>query len=100
MSALERYDAVAIGAGQAGGPPASAPARNGERRALIEREHYYRIIRTSLLQGGRACITDRALPYGVFIDPQLGRMVDLDFAMKNALFTTLESLNARAGRLP
>ncbi len=34
----------------------------------------YRVIRTNLLQGGRACITDRLLPYTVFIDPQLGRI--------------------------
>jgi pyruvate/2-oxoglutarate dehydrogenase complex dihydrolipoamide dehydrogenase (E3) component len=34
----------------------------------------YRIIRTNLLQGGRACITDRLLPYTVFMDPQLGRI--------------------------
>ena len=34
----------------------------------------FRIIRTNLLQGGRACITDRLLPYAVFIDPQLGRI--------------------------
>ena len=34
----------------------------------------YRVIRTNLLQGGRACITDRLLPYAVFIDPQLGRI--------------------------
>jgi len=34
----------------------------------------YRIIRTNLLQGGSACITDRLLPYAVFIDPQLGRI--------------------------
>jgi pyruvate/2-oxoglutarate dehydrogenase complex dihydrolipoamide dehydrogenase (E3) component len=34
----------------------------------------YRVIRTNLLQGGRACITDRLVPYTVFIDPQLGRI--------------------------
>jgi pyruvate/2-oxoglutarate dehydrogenase complex dihydrolipoamide dehydrogenase (E3) component len=34
----------------------------------------FRIIRTNLLQGGRACVTDRLLPYAVFIDPQLGRI--------------------------
>jgi len=34
----------------------------------------YRVIRTNLLQGGSACITDRLLPYAVFIDPQLGRI--------------------------
>ena len=34
----------------------------------------FRIIRTNLLQNGRACITDRLVPYTVFIDPQLGRI--------------------------
>jgi pyruvate/2-oxoglutarate dehydrogenase complex dihydrolipoamide dehydrogenase (E3) component len=34
----------------------------------------FRVIRTNLLQGGRACITDRLVPYAVFIDPQLGRI--------------------------
>ena len=32
------------------------------------------MIRTNVLQGGRACITDRLVPYTVFIDPQLGRI--------------------------
>ena len=35
----KRYDAVVIGAGQGGGPLASALARAGRRTALIEREH-------------------------------------------------------------
>jgi pyruvate/2-oxoglutarate dehydrogenase complex dihydrolipoamide dehydrogenase (E3) component len=39
MSAAERYDAIVIGAGQAGGPLASALARSGRRTVLIEREH-------------------------------------------------------------
>jgi pyruvate/2-oxoglutarate dehydrogenase complex dihydrolipoamide dehydrogenase (E3) component len=39
MSAVERYDAIVIGAGQAGGPLSSALARSGRRTALIEREH-------------------------------------------------------------
>lgn len=39
MNALERYDAIVIGAGQAGGPLASALARSGKRTALVEREH-------------------------------------------------------------
>jgi pyruvate/2-oxoglutarate dehydrogenase complex dihydrolipoamide dehydrogenase (E3) component len=34
----------------------------------------YRVVRTNLLEGGGACITDRLLPYTVFIDPQLGRV--------------------------
>src|SRR4051794_38886516 len=37
--ALERYDAIVIGAGQAGGPLATALAGAGRRVALIEREH-------------------------------------------------------------
>jgi pyruvate/2-oxoglutarate dehydrogenase complex dihydrolipoamide dehydrogenase (E3) component len=34
----------------------------------------FRILRTNLLQGGAATITDRQVPYTVFIDPQLGRI--------------------------
>lgn len=34
----------------------------------------FRVVRTNLLQGGRARITDRLVPYVVFIDPQLGRI--------------------------
>src|SRR5438132_4168937 len=35
----ERYDAIVIGAGQAGGPLSTALARAGYRTALVEREH-------------------------------------------------------------
>ena len=34
----------------------------------------YRIIKTNLLDGGSASITDRPVPYTVYIDPQLGRI--------------------------
>jgi len=34
----------------------------------------FRIIRTNLLEHGDATITDRLIPYTVFIDPQLGRV--------------------------
>jgi pyruvate/2-oxoglutarate dehydrogenase complex dihydrolipoamide dehydrogenase (E3) component len=34
----------------------------------------YRILRTNLLEGGRASTEGRILPYTVFIDPQLGRV--------------------------
>ena len=34
----------------------------------------FRIIRTNLLEGGNATITDRQVPYTMFIDPQLGRI--------------------------
>jgi pyruvate/2-oxoglutarate dehydrogenase complex dihydrolipoamide dehydrogenase (E3) component len=33
----------------------------------------FRIIRANLIEGGTATITDRKVPYTVFIDPQLGR---------------------------
>jgi pyruvate/2-oxoglutarate dehydrogenase complex dihydrolipoamide dehydrogenase (E3) component len=39
MSAPEKYDAIVIGAGQAGVPLTTALARAGRRTALIEREH-------------------------------------------------------------
>ena len=34
----------------------------------------FRIIRTNLLEGGSATITNRQIPYTMFIDPQLGRI--------------------------
>ncbi|HQR31913.1 MAG TPA: mercuric reductase, partial [Blastocatellia bacterium] len=34
----------------------------------------YRIVKTNLLEGGNATITDRFVPYTVFIDPQLARV--------------------------
>jgi pyruvate/2-oxoglutarate dehydrogenase complex dihydrolipoamide dehydrogenase (E3) component len=39
VSTPEHYDALVIGAGQAGGPLAGALARAGRRTAIIEREH-------------------------------------------------------------
>jgi len=39
MTTSEHYDAIVIGAGQAGGPLATALAGAGRRTALIEREH-------------------------------------------------------------
>ena len=34
----------------------------------------FRIVRTNLLEGGRAATTDRLVPYVVFLDPQVGRV--------------------------
>ncbi len=34
----------------------------------------FRILRTNLLEGGEATISERLVPYTVFIDPQLGRI--------------------------
>jgi pyruvate/2-oxoglutarate dehydrogenase complex dihydrolipoamide dehydrogenase (E3) component len=54
----------------------------------------YRIIRTNLIEGGEATVTDRMVPYTVFIDPQLGR-VGLTEAEARA-----RCLNVRVARLP
>src|SRR5262252_2236591 len=37
--AVEQFDAIVIGAGQAGGPLSTALARAGKRTAIVEREH-------------------------------------------------------------
>ncbi len=34
----------------------------------------FRVLKTNLLQGGRASIQNRMVPYTVYIDPQLGRI--------------------------
>ncbi len=34
----------------------------------------FRVLRTNLIEGGDAVVTDRLVPYTVFIDPQLGRV--------------------------
>lgn len=39
----------------------------------------YRVIKTNLLEGKNASITDRLVPYTVFIDPQLGRVGITEF---------------------
>src|SRR5438270_8317949 len=39
MTQTRHYDAIVIGAGQAGGPLAGALARAGWKTALVEREH-------------------------------------------------------------
>ena len=39
MPKTQQYDAIVIGAGQAGGPLSTALARAGRKTAIIEREH-------------------------------------------------------------
>jgi len=39
MAAVEQFDAIVVGAGQAGGPFSTALARSGKKTAIIEREH-------------------------------------------------------------
>jgi pyruvate/2-oxoglutarate dehydrogenase complex dihydrolipoamide dehydrogenase (E3) component len=54
----------------------------------------FRIIRTNLIEGGNAAVSDRLVPYTVFIDPQLGR-VGLSETEGRA-----QGLNIRVAKLP
>ena len=73
--AIETYDAIVIGAGQAGGPLSTALARAGRRTALIEREHVGGTCinegctptKTMVASGRVAYLARRASDYGVQI---------------------------------
>src|SRR6266540_1238670 len=77
MTAVQRYDAIVIGAGQAGGPLSSALARAGKRTALIEREHVGGTCinegctptKTMVASGRVAYLARRAADYGVRTGP-------------------------------
>ena len=77
MSTPERYDAIVIGAGQAGGPLAGALARSGRRTALIEREHVGGTCinegctptKTMVASARVAYLARRAADYGVATGP-------------------------------
>ena len=60
--AIETYDAIEIGAGQAGGPLSTALARAGRRTALIEREHV-----------GGTCINEGCTPTKTMVASEIGR---------------------------
>jgi pyruvate/2-oxoglutarate dehydrogenase complex dihydrolipoamide dehydrogenase (E3) component len=72
-----QYDAVVIGAGQAGGPLSTALARAGRRTALIEREHVGGTCinegctptKTMVASGRVAYLARRAADYGVHTGP-------------------------------
>src|SRR3981081_3567847 len=71
------YDAVVIGAGQAGGPLSTALARAGNRTALIEREHIGGTCinegctptKTMVASARVAYLARRAADYGVRVGP-------------------------------
>src|SRR5947199_2643226 len=77
MADTERYDAIVIGAGQAGGPLATALARAGRKTALIEREHVGGTCinegctptKTMVASGRVAYLARRAADYGVHTGP-------------------------------
>src|SRR6476646_4406706 len=71
------YDAIVIGAGQAGGPLSTALARAGRRTALVEREHVGGTCinegctptKTMVASARVAYLTRRAADYGVHSGP-------------------------------
>jgi pyruvate/2-oxoglutarate dehydrogenase complex dihydrolipoamide dehydrogenase (E3) component len=54
----------------------------------------FRILRTNLLEGGRATTKGRLVPYTVFVDPQLGRIGITETEARN------QGLDARVAKLP
>ena len=82
MADTEIFDAVVIGAGQGGGPLASALARAGRKTALIEREHAGGTCinvgctptKTMVASARTAYVAHRAADYGVVTG---GVMVDM-----------------------
>ncbi len=77
MVDAERYDAIVVGAGQAGGPLASALARAGRKTALIEREHVGGTCinegctptKTMVASARVAYLTRRGADYGILTTP-------------------------------
>jgi pyruvate/2-oxoglutarate dehydrogenase complex dihydrolipoamide dehydrogenase (E3) component len=77
MENPQHFDAVVVGAGQGGGPLASALARSGRRTALIEREHVGGTCinvgctptKTMVASARAAYLARRGADYGVEIGP-------------------------------
>jgi len=77
MSAIEQYDAIIIGSGQAGGPLSTAFAQAGKKTAIIEREHVGGTCinegctptKTMVASARVAYLTKRAADYGVHTGP-------------------------------
>jgi pyruvate/2-oxoglutarate dehydrogenase complex dihydrolipoamide dehydrogenase (E3) component len=95
MSTTQRYDAIVIGAGQAGGPLAGALARSGKRTALIEREHVGGTCinegctptKTMVASARVAYLARRGADYGVETGPirvDLGRVRERKRAIVNS----------------
>ena len=102
MSVPERYDAIVIGAGQAGGPLARELAGSGRRTALIEREHVGGTCinegctptKAMVASGRVAYLARRAADYGVDTGPvtvDMGRVR----ARKRAIVESFRDGNMR-----
>lgn len=77
MTGTDHYDAIVIGAGQAGGPLSSALAGAGKRTAIVERAHYGGTCvnigctptKTMIASGRVAHLARRAADYGIGTGP-------------------------------
>ena len=77
MTETRQYDAIIVGAGQAGGPLATALAKAGRKTALVEREHVGGTCinvgctptKTMVASARVAYLARRAADYGVEIGP-------------------------------
>src|ERR671910_3724489 len=77
MQHPQHYDAMVVGAGQGGGPLASAMAQSGRRTALIERDHVGGTCinvgctptKTMVASARAAYLARRAADYGVEAGP-------------------------------
>jgi pyruvate/2-oxoglutarate dehydrogenase complex dihydrolipoamide dehydrogenase (E3) component len=85
MMTTENYDAIIIGAGQAGGPLSTALARAGWKTALIEREHVGGTCinrgctptKTMVASARVAYLARRAADYGVHTGPVTVNMAEV-----------------------
>src|SRR5258706_4169522 len=77
MTDVEQFDAIVVGAGQAGGPFSTALARSGKKTAIIEREHVGGTCinegctptKTMVASARVAYLARRAADYGVHTGP-------------------------------
>lgn len=77
MTGTDHYDAIVIGAGQAGGPLSSALAGAGRRTAIVERAHYGGTCvnigctptKTMIASGRIAYLARRGADYGIGTGP-------------------------------
>src|ERR671917_37897 len=100
--AAQHYDAVVIGAGQAGVPLSQALARSGRRTALIEREHVGGTCinegctptKTMVASAKTAYVDRRSADYGVHNGPVAGDMPEVR-GRKRAMVDSFRNSNMR-----
>src|SRR5512135_3801242 len=102
MTPITHYDAIVIGAGQAGGPLSTALARAGWKTALIERVHVGGTCinegctptKTMVASARVAYLARRAADYGVHTGPVTVRLDEVR-QRKQAIVTSFRSGSER-----